>query len=71
MDHECLGIAHVGEVARKSERVYRFARNGMVALDTEAQHTAVRIVAEQLLGAFVVRMTIETQIRDPSDFGVL
>lgn len=71
MNHERLGIAHVGEVASKSESVHRFARNAMIALETKAQHAAVRVGAEQFLGAFVVGVIFVPQIRDPCDLGVL
>ena len=62
MDHERFGIAHVGEVTRKLESVHHFARNAMVTLDTKAQHAAVRIGPEQLLGALVVGVIFEAQI---------
>lgn len=62
MDYECLGISYVGEVARKSERVYRSVRIVVIALDTKAQHAAVCVGAEHFLGAFVVRVVLEAQI---------
>jgi len=71
VDNERLGIAHVGEVACKSESIHRFARNDMVALDTKVQHASVRIRAEQFLGTFVVRVIFVAQIRDPCNLGVL
>ena len=70
MNHERFGVTHVGEVARQPERIYRSAREVVVALDTKAQHAAVRIRAEQFLGAFVVRVTLVAQVRDPCDAGV-
>lgn len=70
MDHKRLGVAHVGEIAREAESVHRCARNAMIALDTKAQHAAVRVGTEQLLGTFVVRVIFEPQVRDPCDFGM-
>ena len=62
VDNKRLGIAHVGEVACKSESVHHFARNAMLTLDIKVQHASVRIRAEQFLGAFVVGVIFVAQI---------
>ena len=71
VDDKCLGVTHVGEVARQLECVHRLARRALVALDAKAQHATVRVRPEQLLGAVVVGVALKAQVRHPCDFRVL
>lgn len=59
MDHKRLGVAHVGEIACKSESVHHFA---VLSLDAKTQHTTVRVGEKQLLGPLVVRVALETDV---------
>lgn len=69
-DHEKL-LTDVGKVASEFQLVDHLAADLGVTLNTEAQHTAERVLPQEAFGILVRLVRRQTGVRDPSDLGVL
>ncbi|KAG9308083.1 hypothetical protein JVU11DRAFT_12595 [Chiua virens] len=71
VDHERLGVPHIGQVAHQFKCVDDSACNVDVTLDAKAQHTAKRPRTQQPLRFFMICMPFQAGIRYLYDLGVI
>ena len=66
MDDQRLGIAHIGEMRGKAQRLDEFAARLAPALDSEGDHRTGALW-EQALGQAIIGMLRQSGIGDPGD----
>ena len=70
VDHQGLGVAHVGELRRQAEGVDELGAGAEAALDAEGEHRAVAVLAEVFVCLAVEGMVAEAGVVDPGHHGV-
>lgn len=71
MNHQRLGVPHIGEVARQLKTVDDAQRDADIALDSKVQHAPERVFAQQTLCLHVVRVVGQSGVTYSCDLGVL
>jgi hypothetical protein len=69
VDGQSLSITNVGKVRNKLEAINNFATS-TTTLDPEAKNTA-KAPLQVFLGRLVVRVALETRVRNPTDVWAL
>jgi hypothetical protein len=69
VNSKCLGIANIGQVRNKLEAINNLT-SSTTTLDTKAQNTTEALL-EVLLSRLMVRVALETRVRNPADIRAL